>query len=117
MVYNIYRQSSQSNKEIKMNQEKLMKLLKEASKSSCSKKRRMKIQCELLEASPSKGEDGSRKILGRTAGMDILLEKLYEDTLEHNPALLPTFFPVFAIICGDKEKGDFCANINWSLVK
>lgn len=99
-----------------MNQKELMELLQEAAKPNCSLWRRNEIGRKLYEASPATREDGALEIDGREAGMQLILSSLYQDTLENRPALLPMMFPVFAMICGDRQEGMICANVDWSLI-
>ena len=99
-----------------MNQRELKVLLEEAAKPECTPRRRNSIQCLLGEASAAMGKDGVYTINGREAGMHLVLNALYVDTLNNRPELLPSLFPIFAIICGDREEGFICAHIDWSLV-
>ena len=99
-----------------MDQRELKALLDEAAKPSCSWQRQNEIQCRLGEASPAMGVDGVRKIEGPVEGMQIVLDHLYTDTIQNRPDLLPALFPVFALICGDREDRTICADVDWSLV-
>lgn len=98
-----------------MNQKELRDLLKEAASSDCSWERRNEIQCKLGKASPAMKADGVYKINGQKAGMHLVLEKLYVDTIRNRPELLPSLFPAFAVICGDRQEGIICADVDWSL--
>jgi len=98
-----------------MNQKELKALLQEAADPNCSWQRRNEIQCKLGQASPAMGADGVYEIEGREAGMHLVLDKLYVDTIQHRPELLPSLFPVFAVICGDRKEGIICADVDWSL--
>jgi hypothetical protein len=99
-----------------MDQRLLKALLEEAARPDCSWERRNAIHCQLTDASPAFGQDGVFEIEGRGAGMHLLLEKLYVEVGHHRPELLPTLFPVFSLICGDRKDGVLCADIDWSLV-
>ena len=99
-----------------MNQRELKTLLDEAAKPDCSWQRRNEIQCRFGDDSPAMRADSVYETEGRGAGMHIVLDKLYVDTIENRPELLPVLFPVFAIICGDREDGMICADVDWSLV-
>ncbi len=98
-----------------MKQIEIKALLIEAADPGCSWERRNAIQCELGHASPAMREDGVFEIEGRAAGMQLVLDGLYVETIRHHPGLLPTLLPAFAIICGDREEGMICANIDWTI--
>jgi len=97
-----------------MNQRELKALLEEAAAPNCSPQRRNQIQCLLGEATAAMGEDGVYKIKGRAAGLHLLLDALYVETVQHRPELLPALFPAFAIICGDRKDGHIIAKVDWS---
>jgi len=98
-------------------QEDLKKLLIEAASPTCSPVRQSQIQILLSEASAAMNEHGVVvRDDGRLAGMLFLLEDLYVETLKHRPELLPTFFPVFAIVCGDRDEECVVADVDWNLV-
>lgn len=99
-----------------MEQRHVMSLLKEAASPGCHYHRRNQIQCKLSEAASEKDRTGAGFDEGKKEGIKLVLDKLYADTLEHNPELLPSLFPVFAIICGDRKKGMLCANVDWTLL-
>ena len=100
-----------------MRQEEIRALLEEAANPNCDGRRRTSIQCLLDSAMPGNNPDGSYKITGWTAGQRALLNGLYVQTLTHRPELLPTLFPVFAAICGDREDPyDRTAKVDWSLM-
>lgn len=98
-----------------MNQKEMKTLLQEAASPDCSWRRRNEIQCKLGKASPAMQADGVYKIKGREAGMHLVLDKLYVDTIQNRPELLPLLFPAFAVICGDRQEGIICADVDWSL--
>ena len=99
-----------------MDQREIKSLLQEASDRDCSWPRRIEIQGKLSGASAAMGVNGIFKTDEPESGMLIVLENLYTNTILNYPELLPSLFPVFAIICGDREEGSICANVNWSLV-
>ena len=92
-----------------MDQRAIMALLIEA--TTANDRRINEIQGLFVKAA----HGGDKEILStkdRAAGIRIVLEKLYVDTYTENPALLPTLFPVFAIICGDKDR-TVVADVDW----
>ena len=99
-----------------MNQKELMALLQEAATPGCTWERQNEIQCILGSASPAMRDDGVYEIEGREAGMQLVLDHLYVDVIQNRPELLPSLFPVFAVICGDRQEGLICASVDWSLV-
>lgn len=100
-----------------MEQRKLKELLEEAAKPECTWQRRNEIQCLLGAATPAMRDDGVYEIEGRGAGMHTVLEHLYVDTIKNKPEILPSLFPFFAVICGDRDKEMIVAEIDWSLVQ
>lgn len=99
-----------------MDQRELKALLEEAAKPDCSWQRRNQIQCRLGEATAAMGKNGVYKTEGREAGLLLLLEALYVTTVQNRPELLPSLFPTFAIICGDRDAKSLVAEVDWSLV-
>lgn len=99
-----------------MKQQELKALLKEAANPKCSWKRRNEIQCFLNESMVATGDHSVHKTKSREDGINLILDTLYMSTLENRPQLLPTFFPVFAIICGDRKNGRLIAEVDWSIV-
>lgn len=54
---------------------------------------------------------------GRTAIRDQIFSTIYWQTLLNSPESLPFLFPVFAVLCGDREEGFTLNNaIDWSLM-
>ncbi len=88
-----------------MNQAWLMALLIEATKADW--KRRNEIHVLLSNLVADTEDD-------RGDGIGLVLDSLWVSTVKHNPALLPTLFPAFAIMCGDKD-GTIVADINWAV--
>jgi len=99
-----------------MTTKQIYELLLEASKDETSEFRKNKIHCLLGEQAA--GFNGCcYEIEGRAAGINLILDKLYVDTLENNPKLLPSLLPVFAIISGEREKNkNIVAYADWSFV-
>ncbi|MFA6322034.1 MAG: hypothetical protein WCX71_00985 [Candidatus Buchananbacteria bacterium] len=99
-----------------MKQEEIKALLEEAAKPTCSSVRRNDIHCRLSEASAAMGENGVYEVDNPEAGLIVLLDRLFISTLKNRPELLPTLFPAFAVICGDRDEDLIIAQIDWSLV-
>lgn len=105
-----------------MEQEKILELLKEAARISCTTNRRNNIQNELREEfsmimNNCDRVDHPDRVScegGRGAGMMLLLDMLYIDTVHHRPEALPALFPFFAMICGDRTYL-MTADVDWSL--
>ena len=98
-----------------MKSEQIMDLLREAATPQCSNERRIEIQIELERASPSWNANGIPTLDARAEGILIVFERLYVQTLAHKPELLPIFYPVFSIICGDRPEHLMISDIDWSL--
>ncbi len=98
-----------------MDQRQIKRLLEEAAKPDCQSQRLNEIQCALGAATAAMGKDGVYKIEGREAGIHLVLNDLFVSTLEYEPELLPSLFPVFALLCGDRDSS-LLADINWTLV-
>ncbi len=98
-----------------MRQKEIKALLEEASQPDCPWQRRNQIQCRLVEAlamyRPVRGRAG----IERAEQLKLLLEKLYVDTLKNYPRYLPKLFPVFAMICGDRDDDMIVADVAWYL--
>lgn len=62
------------------------------------------IQCELGAATAAMRDDGTYEIDTPAAGIHALLDALFVKLYQETPQLLPAMLPVFAMICGD-EKG------------
>lgn len=99
-----------------MDQREIKSLLQEASNQDCSFARRIEIQCKFAKASAAMGDDGIYKTNRPESGFVVVLDSLYTSTILNCPESLPSLFPVFAIICGDREKGSLYADVDWSLV-
>ncbi len=95
-----------------MDQEEIMQLLREAVHPGTTQGRRAQIQYLLQRAASQ---------LPRAFGVHIVLDALYTVTIENHPEFLPTFFPAFAIMCGDRSKNTIedsivTTNVDWSLM-
>ena len=99
-----------------MDQREIKSLLQEACNQDCSWTRRTEIQCEFGKASAAMGVNGIYKAEGPGSGLIAFLDELYIDTLVNRPEFLLSLFPVFAMICGDREGGSICTGVDWSLV-
>ena len=99
-----------------MNQRELKALLEEAANLGCSMQRRNEIRFILCDSTAAVGKDGIEEIDGPEAGLRLLAETLYHDTISNRPELLTKLFPVFAIICGNREDGMTITDIDWSIV-
>ena len=99
-----------------MNQRKIMDLLQEAARPNCTSQRRISIIAELDRFSAAMGPHGVYKIHGEEAVLRTLMGSLYVGAAKSRPELLPTLFPVFAAICGDREDGNIVAEVDWSLM-
>lgn len=97
-----------------MKQQKVKELLEEAAKSDCTWQRRTDIQC-LLRAATAAGKSGKYKSSRSVSGLLVALDTLYVQTIENKPEILPSLFPFFAIVCGDREEEMIYANVDWSL--
>ena len=97
-----------------MEQKLLKRLLEEAAHPNCLWPQRNHIQRLLVRAAAG----GDREVLStddREAGIRTVLESLYVDTVRNRPDLLPTLFPAFAVMCGDRT-GTIVADVDWSLI-
>ncbi|MFH1656738.1 MAG: hypothetical protein ABH956_03125 [Candidatus Nealsonbacteria bacterium] len=88
-----------------MKQERIIELLNEAADPTCSDKRLIEIQHELRA-----NVNTNHRILG------LILINSFHDCIIQSRDLLPSLFPVCAILCGDRDPDRIFANINWSLI-
>ncbi len=98
-----------------MNQRHVLTLLKQAAESGCVPELRENILEQLQDSLFGKAEF----VIGwsGTSALDEAMEKLFTEVSEHRPSLLPVLFPLFAILCGDREgEAEFFADIDWSLI-
>lgn len=99
-----------------MTQREIMALLVEASDKHCPSKRLNDIHIALRRALPEGvSNDEDRFEEGRRAELEHVLDKVYLETIAVRPALLPSLFPIFALLCGDRGKDSIMAEIDWSL--
>lgn len=98
-----------------MKQKELMALLEEAAKPDCTVRRRIDIQCLLRAATVAGKKSGGYEIRGSAGTIVAILDMLYDDTVKNRPEILPSLFPIFALLCGDREKRMETAQIDWSL--
>ncbi|OGY61286.1 MAG: hypothetical protein A3H06_01025 [Candidatus Colwellbacteria bacterium RIFCSPLOWO2_12_FULL_44_13] len=85
-----------------MNQIELKMLLDEAANPYTSRFRRNQIGDKLVQLAP--------------IWLDMIVRKLYMDTINNRPDLLPLQFPFFAIVCGFRDAGSNLPNVDWSLM-
>ena len=99
-----------------MRQIEIMELLGEAAGRRCTSARRTQIACKMAESlrSPEEGMDSEDE--GKLEAFNLVFTTLWERTAQNRPALLPTLFPAFALLCGDKDDDVMLATIDWSLV-
>ena len=86
-----------------MDQSKIMALLNEAAQPTCTEDRRYSIEHELSAA------------LKNGSGFGILFRKIFGDTIDFRPDVLPDLFPFFAIVCGDLN-GNGISYVNWDII-
>ena len=99
-----------------MDQKQILSLLQEAASDDCTSRRANEIQCELEHATAAMTEKGYYAIDIPASGIQIVLAHLYLNTYQENRALLPTLFPAFAIMCGNRDKNSLLADIDWSVM-
>jgi len=85
-----------------MNQRELKELLNEAANPDTSRFR--------------KGQIGGKLEQLASIWVGPVIRKLYTDTINNRPDLLPSLFPFFAIVCGYRDAGLSLPNIDWSLM-
>lgn len=100
-----------------MNQKYLMALLQEAANPNCHFHRKNKIQCELSAAICQRGAVDTAFDDGKREGLELVVSMLYNDALDNRPDLLPSLFPVFAILCGDRGPHMICSDVDWLLMR
>ena len=99
-----------------MDQKALLFLLKEASEPECPAERIIDIAISLKGQIKRDDSDDSDSINTRYEGMCLVFEALFNKTLDNNPGYLPKLFPVFALLCGDKEDDMLVAKIDWTVL-
>jgi hypothetical protein len=95
-----------------MKQKEIMDLLVEASNPDTTPQRTNAIQCVFCNAIKAKSMAVDDEDEARLDEQEGLLDKLFTETLEHRPRLLPSLYPFFAVVCGDTEY-----EIDWTLVQ
>ena len=100
-----------------MQQNRIKELLAEASSPDCNDTRVDAIQVELSQATAAMEEDGTYSIAGEKGAANFVLSGLFHSTQANRREKLPDLFPVFALLCGDREPGHMTADIDWSLVE
>jgi hypothetical protein len=89
--------------------ERIQALLQEA--VTADWKRANAIQCELSNATCA-GRGTVDEIGTPAAGVMTLIEHLYVELRQTNPALLPTMLPVFALACGERDNRSFLSTLD-----
>lgn len=100
-----------------MDQKQILSLLQEAASADCTNLRLNQIQSAFGRATTTFIKEGVYETKGLTAGIGLVMDHLFEGTVEHDRVLLPNLFPVFAAICGDRDKGSYLAAIDWSVAE
>jgi len=95
-----------------MRQERIKKLLEEAADPRCPPARLSEIHREMNSGWPH-GMDNP--VIGVQDVLRQLAEELFTETVENRRERLPGFFPVFAMVYGDRADGRRYADINWLL--
>ena len=94
-----------------MKQKDIMALLKEAAEPRCALKRRKAILADLQKEVFGPSNDSRR------LGLDIILGAAFKTTLEAKPDHLVSLFPVFALLCGDRQENEVVASeVDFSLL-
>ena len=100
-----------------MKQIELKKLLIEATEPGCSEERRDEILQMLKECTNYMGADWCMISGHRAAPLQLFIKELFTGTLKNRPELLPSLFPAFAVLCGDREKKtEHTIPVEWELV-
>ena len=98
----------------------LKRLLEEAADSSTSTQRRAKIQSLLAEGTYARRNKGTHRpdsqAAGKAMGIELVLDALFVELVQNRPDLLSSYYPVFALLCGDGGQG-FLGAIDWSLIE
>ncbi len=98
-----------------MKQSEIMLLLKEASNPECPNKRAIEIQAILGDEITSRECRTDRERVTMDV-FDAIFNELFCNTKRHKPDLLPSQFPIFAILCGDVPKGSFFSEVDWGIM-
>lgn len=93
-----------------MNQTLVMRLLEEA--VTARGQRGIEIHNQLAHQVYGSTVEEAEDVRGQ--GLQVLLNEIFVSTLKHDPRLLPMFFPVFAILCGDRDDS-IIAEIEWNV--
>lgn len=104
-----------------MKQQQILALLKEATALKFDNindpdfQRLNKIQIELTEA-VYQDHEGQDPFNSRAAGFQTIVGHLFVDTFRNRPDYLPALFPVFAVLCGDRDVM-ILSDVDWSLLE
>lgn len=91
-----------------------MELLQEAAGPDCGPQRLADIHVDLNRAVVLEREADSSPNEDPGLRPSTVLNALFASTVENDRAALPGLFPVFALLCGDREDGQLVADIDWS---
>jgi|GEM_PF-2491866 len=97
-----------------MNQGEIRARLAEAGAEECTRRRLGEIMLEFLDESPAMLSDGTYDIDGQGSLARPIIEELFISVAENRRSAFPDLFPVFAVLCGDRENGVLIADIDWS---
>ena len=87
-----------------MKERRILDLLREA--ATCDDRRFNQIQSAL-------GAEVYDVGTLNTPGLKLVLDALIVSARESCPKRLPNLYPVFALLCGDREDGKMVAEIDW----
>ena len=89
-----------------MKQQEVIALLQEAGHLDCTSQRRNEIRGLLTSA---------MKNVPNSVGDYVAMgDYLFQQTADNRPDILPSLFPVFALICGDREyESHMMCEIDW----
>ena len=109
-----------------MKQEQIKEVLDEAAHPNCTWQRRNEIQCLLADGvresrnkdfpdtvSISKAAEYQLDTNTKVEAFMLIMSTLYVDLCQKRPQDLPLFFPVFAMLCGDRDAKYLIADIEW----
>lgn len=94
-----------------MKQVQIFSLLVEASSVSCTRERLAQIHSQLSNAAICSGD-----VSDELAPLQAVAEQLFSDTVDKRREHLPSLFPVFALLCGEKDGDCIFSSIDWTLL-
>lgn len=98
-----------------MKQGQILELLKELAEPDCTLRRCATIHGLLTDAAAG----GNTVEDDMKGGMAVIMDALFVQTMMNNSALFPSLFPIFAMICGDREDpaDSMTEKVEWELMK